>query len=136
MPTKPASKAVYLRGLPPELVREAKAAAARQGVTLAGFVAQSLARALQQTQARARVGSATDLERAQRWFERQRERLVREYAGEYVAIHGDDVIDHDADFEALAERVFASTGVRDVFMPFVRARAQVLRVRSPRVQHR
>lgn len=38
---------VYLRGIPTELVREAKAAAAKQGVTLAGFVAQTLARALE-----------------------------------------------------------------------------------------
>jgi hypothetical protein len=136
MATKAASKAVYLRGLPAEIVREAKAAAARRGVTLAGFVAESLTRSLEQYEAQPRADSGGDLRREQRWFERQRARLLRDHAGEYVAIVGEAVLDHDHDFEALAERVFTSQGVRDVFMPLVSAGQPALRVRSPRVQRR
>lgn len=135
MPGKPASKAVYLRGLPPEIVREAKAEAARRGVTLAGFVTETLKRALEQVDAQPRR-DGSDLKREQRWFERQRARMLREYAGQYVAILEEDVLDHDADFEALAERVFASRGARDVFMPFVSASQAPARIRSPRVLRR
>jgi hypothetical protein len=136
MPTKPASKAVYLRGLPAEIVREAKAAAARRGVTLGGFVAETLTRALEQPEATPRADGGGDLRREQRWFERQRERLLRDYAAEYVAILGEAVLDHDKDFEALAERVFASQGVHDIFMPLVSTGQHTARVRSPRVQRR
>jgi hypothetical protein len=133
MTTKAASKAVYLRGLPPEIVREAKAAAARRGVTLAGFVAETLTRALEQLEALPGGDRGNDMKRDQRWFERNRERLLRKYVGEYVAIVGEAVIDHDTDFEPLAERVFASQGVRDIFMPLVSAGQPAARVRSPRV---
>jgi hypothetical protein len=68
-----------------------------------------------------------------RWYERNRERLVREYAGEYVAILDNAVIDHDPDFEDLAERVFAREVGRNVFMPQVVANPRSLRVASPRV---
>jgi hypothetical protein len=136
MPTKPVSKAVYLRGLPAELGREAKAAAARRGVTLAGFVAETLSRALEQAEAQPRGDRGGDLRGEQRWFERQRARLQRAYGRQYVAILGEDVLDHDKDFAALAERVFAGEGVHDVFMPLVSAGQAAVRVRSPRVQRR
>jgi len=117
-------------------VREAKAAAARRGVTLAGFVAETLARALEQLEALPRGDSQSDLKREQRWFERHRERLLRKYAGQYVAIVGEAVLDHDEDFESLAERVFATQGVRDIFMPRVSAAEPAVRIRSPRVLRR
>lgn len=41
-------------------------------------------------------------------------------------------IDHDADFDALAMRVFDRVGVRPVFMPRVVAHREPVRVRSPR----
>jgi hypothetical protein len=133
-----ANKPVYLRGIPSDVVREAKAAAARRGVTLAGYVADALGRAVKQRDTARDVGAdmGSDLSREQRWYERQRERLAREYAGEYVAIIGQSVIDHDEDFEALAERVFASQGARNIFMPLVASERRVARVRSPRVQRR
>jgi Family of unknown function (DUF5678) len=134
MSSSVANKPVYLRGIPSDVVREAKAAAARRGVTLAGYVADALGRAVKQRDAA--PDSASDLSREQRWYERQRERLVRDYDGEYVAIIGQSVIDHDADFEALAERVFASHGARNIFMPLVGSARRVVRVRSPRVQRR
>jgi hypothetical protein len=131
MSSSPAKRPVYLRGIPSSVIREAKAAAARRGITLAGFVADSLARALQdQTQGSEQID---DLSREMRWYERNRERLLREYAGEYVAILDNAVIDHDADFEDLAERVFAREVGRNIYMPQVVANPRGLRVASPRV---
>src|SRR5688572_12931653 len=67
MVQKTTSKAVYLRGLPAEVVRGAKAEAARRGVTLAGFVAETLTHALDQRQSQPRAQGEADLRREQRW---------------------------------------------------------------------
>jgi hypothetical protein len=133
-----AKKPVYLRGLPSDVVREAKAAAARRGVTLAGFVAETLARALRQTEARPgnKPESATDLSADMRWYEKNRQALSREYGGEYIAVIDRKVVDHDESFEALAERVFASEGPRNIFMPLVASTKRPLRVASPRQSRR
>lgn len=134
------AKPVYLRGLPRELIREAKALAARRGVTLAAIVIDSLARTIREEQgARAAVAASVpnQMMRARRWFEGQCERLSHEIGGQYAAIIDDAVFDHDADFDALAQRVFARLGARDVFMPLVPlsdAQVQPLRVRSPRLR--
>ena len=128
-----AKKPIYLRGIPSDVVREAKAVAARRGVTLAGFVADALLRALREPASSGHAAAADDpLAKDMRWYERNRARLNDEFAGEYVAIVDAEVIDHDADFEALAERVFVREGQRDVFMPHLGAEAAPLRVRSPR----
>ncbi|HEY2732423.1 MAG TPA: hypothetical protein VGI70_00480 [Polyangiales bacterium] len=150
MPSRPAPKPVkpvYLRGIPSEVVREAKAAAARRGITLAGFVADTLAKALRETgSAGTPAPHGDDLSAEMRWFERNRDRLRRDYEGEYIAVIDDAVIDHDLEFDALAQRVFARAGARNVFMPRVESRhapsgtpkaapkSGPLRVRSPRVQ--
>lgn len=134
-----AKKPIYLRGIPSDVVREAKAVAARRGVTLAGFVAEALARALREPAgAGAGHGVIADdaLGKDIRWYERHRTRLNDEFSGEYVAIVDAQVIDHDADFEALAERVFAREGQRDVFMPRLGTEQTPLRVRSPRSSSR
>jgi len=142
MSSSPAKKPVpvYLRGLPAELVRDAKAAAARRGVTLAGYVADCLARARA-----VGPGQAADepdrLHDELRWFERARRRLVEQYPGQFVAILDRKVIDHDVEFEALAQRVFAAYGTRDVLMPQLPGAAgagskRPLRLRSPRLVRR
>jgi hypothetical protein len=125
-------KAVYLRGIPSDVIREAKAAAARRGVTLAGFVADTLARAVREPDPEAK--QADDLSDEMRWYERNRARIARRFHGEYVAIIDQRVIDHDLDFERLATRVFENNGTRNVFMPRVTAAGHVLHVRSPRVR--
>jgi hypothetical protein len=132
MANSPAKKPVYLRGIPSDVVREAKAAAARRGVTLAGFVADTLARALRDQLPPAEE-PADELSKEVRWYERNRERLVREFGGEYIAVVDSAVVDHDADFEALAERSFAKYGARNLFMPLVCKTKHAVRVRSPRV---
>jgi hypothetical protein len=123
---------VYLRGIPSDVIRDAKVAAARRGVTLAGFVAGTLARATREADAAEQ--EVDDLDQEVRWYERNRERVARAHPGEYVAIVGAKVIDHDRDFERLADRVFARIGVRNVFMPHVAVVEQVVRVRSPRIR--
>jgi len=146
---------VYLRGIPAELVREAKAMAARRGITLAGFVAHALARAIQEPEpadeaapqrrtltpvppAPESGADEGDLSREVRWYERTREHLARQYAGEFVAIIDNRVVDHDPHFDALAERMFAQYGTRSIFMPEVQAHSSdpKLRLRSPRIARR
>ena len=125
------STTLYLRGMPTRLVREAKAEAARRGVTLATLISDALERGLR---AGEEGGDAVeeDIELAMGWYARNRSRLVPQYGGQYIAILEGKVIDHDRDFEALAARVFKRAGTRSVFMPHVQVGEQRLRVRSPR----
>ena len=125
------STTLYLRGMPTHLVREAKAAAARRGITLTTLIAQTLEHALQAGGKRA-APVEDDLDLGMDWYAKNRSRLVRQYDGKYVAILDGRVIDHDRDFEALAARVFKRVGVRSVFMPRVQAGERPVQVRSPR----
>ncbi|MEY4577346.1 MAG: hypothetical protein RL701_2049 [Pseudomonadota bacterium] len=146
---------VYLRGIPSDVVREAKAIAARRGITLASFVAETLARAVSAGSERGPTASVdADIDedgiaREMRWYERNREQLARQYGGEFVAIVENRVVDHDEEFEPLAERMFASYGSRSIFMPLMppasvseHASSQAadsrrpLRLRSPRIAKR
>lgn len=43
-------------------------------------------------------------------FEHQRAKLMRRYAGQYVALSGGRVLDHGKDDEALAARMFRRLG--------------------------
>ena len=125
------STTLYLRGMPTRVVREAKAAAARRGATLAKVVTDALERALQSSgEGGDPVENDFDLD--MQWYAKNRSRLVRQYDGEYVAIDDGKVIDHDSSFEALATRVFQRLGSRPVFMPHVGADERRLRVSSPR----
>ena len=132
----PQKTTLYLRGMPVTVVREAKVAAARRGSTLAELVTTALVRdaAYEVTGPPDTSPYAPDEDLAQAiaWFERNRERLVKKHPGEYVAIVGGAVADHDRDFETLATRVFARYGVRSVFMPRVERSERPVRVRSPR----
>ncbi|MDQ7850856.1 MAG: hypothetical protein QN152_03115 [Armatimonadota bacterium] len=123
-------RTLYLRGLPELLVREAKATAARRGVTLAALVTEALQ---QVVGAPVTSGAAAGLAESRRWFEANRHRLLRRYRDRYVAIDRGRVIDHDRDFDALARRVFARVGTRPVFMPKVTAEERVVSVPSPRL---
>lgn len=121
---------LYLRGVPTDLVREAKAAAARRGSTLASLVSDSLAQSLRDEA----PGMAPEdgLRENKLWYERNRRRLLARYRGEYVAVVDRTVVDHDRDFSALAARVFARHGGRPVFAPRVQEREPRARLRSPR----
>jgi hypothetical protein len=81
------------------------------------------------------TSSADDVERELSWYESHREQLARQYGDEFVAIIDNQVVDHDAVFEALAERMFAAHGERSIFMPKVRTVGHTMRLRSPRIAH-
>lgn len=123
-------KTLFLRNVPTELVREAKAAAARRGQTLTTLVADALARSLT-TEGEARE-QVDDLDKDIAWYRRNRPALLRRYQGEYIAIVNGAVVDHGHDFDALANRVFGRFGVRNVYMPRVQAGEPAARIRSPR----
>lgn len=127
-------KALFLRNLPVELVRETKAAAARRGKSLTAFVSEALARSLHLESAPSSEPDvlATDIA----WYQRNRSKLLPRYPGEYVAIIDGAVVDHDHDFSALAERVFGRFGYRSIYMPRVQRDEAVVRIRSPRVRTR
>lgn len=121
---------LYLRGVPRQLVREAKAEAARRGMSLTAFAKEALARALGTTAAEDDKGIESirpDLE----WFEANRKRLVKRYRDEYIALINRKVVDHDSDFGALAQRVFAKYGVRSIAMPKVTPEERVVNIRTP-----
>jgi len=122
---------LYLRGIPRTLVREAKAEAARRGMSLTAFARDALARALGKTgeDDEGIRSIRPDLE----WFEANRKRLAKRYRDEYVAVIDRKVVDHDRDFGALAMRVFAKHGYRSIAMPLVTPEQRVVHVRSPRV---
>ena len=124
---------LYLRGVPRQLVREAKAAAARRGSSLAALVSDSLARSLGEGDAGEPPNG--ELRDGRLWYERNRRELLARYRGEYLAVIDRQVVDHDRDFSALAARVFARHGARPVFMPRVQEKDEPARLRSPRRVH-
>jgi len=123
-------KALFLRGMPTSLVRQAKAAAAHRGETLTTIVAEALARSLGVESEPA--DHADDLHRDMAWYRENRATLLRRYRGEYVAIVDAAVVDHGAEFGELATRVFSRFGNRSVYMPRVQDAEPTARIRSPR----
>ena len=123
---------LYLRGVPRAVVKQAKVAAAQRGTTLAAFVTEAMQRSLGSKAAPDSAELADPLAGDFAWLEAHRDRLVRKYEGLYVAIVNGEVIDHDSDFSALAQRVFRRGGVRPVLMPRVTRAAPVVHLRSPR----
>lgn len=123
------SGTLYLRGVPRQLVREAKAEAARRGMSLTAFAKEALAKAL---------GAGVDEDEEIRsirpdldWFDVNRKRLVKRYRDQYVAIINRKVVDHDHDFGALANRIFAKFGNNPVAIPKVTPEERVINVRTP-----
>lgn len=122
---------LYLRGVPRKLVREAKAEAARRGMSLTAFAKEALARALGATTSREEPEGIEAIRPDLDWFEANRKRLLRRYRNEYIAIVNRKVVDHDPDFGALARRVFAKYGVKSIAMPKVTAEERVVNIPSP-----
>ena len=48
------------------------------------------------------------MEEEQAAYERQREEIIAQYEGEYVAVHGGKMVDHDPDEIALLRRIDAN----------------------------
>lgn len=124
---------LYARGVPSELVRAAKATAARRGMTLTALVIESLRDAVR-AEGSAERTSEPDLRADQNWYAANRQDLEEHYPGQYVAIVDGEVVDHDPEFPPLARRVLARFGRRPVLMPRCVPDGRVVDLPSPRVQ--
>jgi hypothetical protein len=119
--------------MPSDVIREAKAAAARRGVPLSAVIAEAVSRSLVASDRTPVTEDCEDaLARDMEWFAAQRVRLAKQYRGEYIAIVDQQVVDHAPEFEELAQRVFASHGNRAVYIPRATPEPPIARVRSPR----
>lgn len=123
-------KVLFLRDMPTDLVREAKAVAARRGQTLATVVAEALSRSLGVMEAT--PGPGQELLADMTWYRKNQAKLVERYGGQYVAIVDGAVVDHAKEFQTVAHRMFARYGNRSIYMPRVQAGEREVRVRSPR----
>ncbi|MGH3666149.1 MAG: hypothetical protein ACRDU8_08715 [Egibacteraceae bacterium] len=123
---------LYLRGLPKAVVRESKARAARQGMTLTAYVTEILARAAgvdDEDPVATDGGLAAD----RAWYLHNRDRLAEQHEGSYLAVLDQQVVDHDAEFAALARRVRDRFGRRPVLMPKCVSGGRVVTLPSPRI---
>lgn len=66
-----------------------------------------------------------------RAFERQRVQLMRRFPGEYVALSGGRVVDHDKQDEVLAARMFARMGDTVFYIARLEESPTVYEVPSP-----
>lgn len=129
---RPRGTTLYLRNLPVPLVREAKAVAARRGITLAALVEEGLTTLLQH-EPLFRSGWLPEQLRAEyEWYDAHQTELLTQYPGEYLAIVNREVMDHDHLFDALARRVFERLGSRPIFMPKCVPGERTIALRSPR----
>ncbi len=124
---------LYLRGIPRQLVREAKVAAARRGITLTALAKEALATVLGLDPAQGDP-VPDDFTRDWSWYEAHKMKLLKRYRNRYVAIVNRKVVDHDTEFGPLARRVYDRYGVRSICMPKVGPGSDVVRLASPRLR--
>ncbi|MEY2427481.1 MAG: hypothetical protein QOJ40_366 [Verrucomicrobiota bacterium] len=74
---------------------------------------------------------ANGVDAERRAFERQRVQLMRRYAGEYVALSDERVVDHDTDDEALAARMFKKLGETPFYIARLEETPSVFELPSP-----
>lgn len=122
---------MYLRGVRQEIAREAKALAAREGVTLAALVERALERETRRHTPG--TGRLSEIAREMDWYEANEDELLERYRGRVLAIVGGEVVDHDQDAQALAARVAERYGARSVYMPRCERIPRTADVRSPEV---
>jgi hypothetical protein len=67
-------------------------------------------------------------------FEELAPKLRERYDEVFVAVHRGEVVDSDADFQALVGRFFERYGDAPVYFGYVGQRKPILRVSSPSVQ--
>jgi hypothetical protein len=66
-----------------------------------------------------------------RAFERQRAQLMRRYPGQFVALSGGRVVDHDKEDETLAARMFRKLGDAPFYIARLEDNPTVYEVPSP-----
>lgn len=77
--------------------------------------------------------SLGEFRQAQAFFQACREALLQEYEGKYIAIMGTQIVDVDADFSALAARVYAQYGYGPIYMPKVTKEPVKISIPLPRL---
>ena len=116
--------------LPKRLYRRATALAQEQNRQVDDLVAEVLAEAIPAVYVspdRARM------EQEQAAYERMRESLLATHEGQYVAIHGGELVDADTDKMALVRRIVAAYSDRVVHIRLVSREPEPdLHFRSPR----
>lgn len=81
---------------------------------------------------KAAVGGQTNgLEAERQAFEKQRPKLMQRYPGQYVAIAGGRVLDHDKDDEKLAARMFLKLGDAPFYIARVEKSPTIFELPSP-----
>ena len=77
----------------------------------------TLAEEMSSIQNRELVGQ--DFERAFKYYQEHRIELISRYAGQYIAILNDEVVDSDVDRKELSKRTYERFGNKPLFMSFV-----------------
>jgi len=78
--------------------------------------------------------NAPVLEQEEAAFIEMHAMLCQKYMGEYVAIHGTEMVDHDADLESLTLRMYERFGDQPVWIaPVHQQPVEEWRMRSPRL---
>lgn len=76
-----------------------------------------------------------EIEKEQQAYEAQHAQLLTTYQGQYIAMRGGQVVDHDTDRVALSRRVRSRYGSSAVLItPVLRQARQTITVRSPHLQ--
>ncbi len=73
-----------------------------------------------------------EFQRGKMFFEENKEKIINEYEGKYIAIFGRKVVESDKDFSVLAKRVYKKFGYQPIYMPKVTKKEQIARIPSPR----
>lgn len=92
----------YKWTVPPELIEHARRLAQQQQRRLPDVVAEALERGLPLVEA---IGGPGELGRELGAFQQMYPMLSDQFAGEYVAVFNEALVDHDGSFAALLERI-------------------------------
>jgi len=74
------------------------------------------------------------LKLAKRYYEENKETLLKKYKGKYIAILNNKVIGSDKDFSKIAKRAYKKYGYQTIYMPFVEAKEKIVKIPSPRIR--
>lgn len=69
-----------------------------------------------------------------KYYEENRETLLKKYRDRFIAIFNNEVVDFDKNFSKMASRVYKKFGYQTMYMPFVTAKERVVKIPSPRIK--
>jgi len=114
--------------LQPDLVEQVRRITRNKGATVEDFVNQAVRERLEQLEDQ-------KLEAEVQAFERMHPQIIKQYLGQFVAVHESQIVDADADFETLFLRLQKRLGDVPVLIRPVSAEPTLeLRAPSPRLE--